>query len=72
MSPCRSRATRAPRGGPSCSSTRAPAYTSLAQLRAEGAGPRSCGVLFEESADLPVDFRSIRFLAFDCATGAVG
>lgn len=50
----------------------ASAYTSLAQLRAEGAGPRSCGVLFEESADLPVDFRSIRFLAFDCATGAVG
>lgn len=47
------------------------AYTALAQLAPAGAGPRSCGVAYEESADLPVDFRSIRFVAFDCATGAV-
>jgi hypothetical protein len=45
------------------------AYTSLAQLSPAGAGAGSCGVLFEESADLPVDFRSIRLLTFDCATG---
>ena len=43
------------------------AYTSLAQLLGAGRGPGSCGVLYEESADLPVDFRSIRFVAFDCA-----
>lgn len=43
------------------------AYTSLAQLLGTGRGPGSCGILYEESADLPVDFRSIRFVAFDCA-----
>lgn len=46
------------------------AYTSLAQLGNAAAGAGSCGVLYEESADLPVDFRSIRFVAFDCASGA--
>lgn len=45
------------------------AYTSLAQLTPAGAGAGSCGVLYEESQDLPVDFRSIRLLTFDCATG---
>lgn len=43
------------------------AYTALAQIDAA-----TCGVAYEESADLPVDFRSIRFLRFECATGAVG
>ena len=47
------------------------AYTSLAQLRQEGRGPGSCGVLYEESGDLPLDFRSIRFVAFDCAPPTV-
>lgn len=44
------------------------AYTALAQLAPSGAA--SCGILYEESADLPIDFRSIRFAAFDCDTGA--
>jgi sialidase-1 len=42
------------------------AYTALARL-----GGAACGVLYEESADLPVDFRSIRLVRFDCATGAL-
>ena len=46
------------------------AYTALAQLDPTGAGADSCGALYEESADLPIDFRSIRFAAFDCETGA--
>lgn len=40
------------------------AYTALGNL-----GGGVCGILYEESADLPVDFRSIRFLKFECATG---
>jgi sialidase-1 len=38
------------------------AYTALAQLDLV-----ECAILYEESADLPVDFRSIRFVAFPCA-----
>ena len=46
------------------------AYTAMSQLDPVGAGRDSCGALYEESADLPIDFRSIRFAAFDCETGA--
>jgi sialidase-1 len=38
------------------------AYTALAQL-----DNTECAILYEESEDLPVDFRSIRFVAFPCA-----
>jgi sialidase-1 len=40
------------------------AYTALAQLTPSG---DACGILYEESGDLPVDFRSIRFVQFPCA-----
>jgi len=42
------------------------AYTALVQMNAT-----RCGILYEESLDLPVDFRSIRFLTFDCSSGNV-
>jgi len=40
------------------------AYTALVQLN-----ETHCGILYEESNNLPVDFRSIRFLSFDCSSG---
>jgi hypothetical protein len=40
------------------------AYTALVQLN-----ETHCGILYEESNNLPVDFRSIRFRSFDCSSG---